>query len=98
MQVFVDLLKSKALWTMVITAVVSWLVSVLPGLDAVRAQLFDVLLWLGALVVGGFSAEAAAAAHGDAQVRAFVAQAQAAQSVAQAAKPAERPIYPSSER
>lgn len=82
MEVFTDLLKSKQLWTMVITAVVTWFVSVVPAFDAVRSQLQDVFLLLGAILVGGYSVEAAAVKHGEAQAQAFMAQsrAQSAQS------------------
>lgn len=77
MNPFSELVKSKALWTMLLTAAISFLVSIVPALDAVRAQLLEVFLVLGSVLVGGFSLEAAAAAHGEAQVKAFNAQASA---------------------
>ena len=80
MNPFSELVKSKALWSMVLTAVISFLVSIVPALDTVQSQLLEVLLVLGSVLVGGFSVEAAAVAHGEAQVKAFNAQAQSAQA------------------
>lgn len=79
MNPFSELVKSKAFWTMILTAAISFLVTIIPSLDGVRNQLLEVFLVLGSVLVGGFSVEAAAAAHGEAQVKAFNAQAQSAQ-------------------
>lgn len=73
---FEALLKSKQLWTMALTALVSFLVSIVPALDAVRNELLTVFLVLGSIAVGGYGIEAAAAAHGTAQAQAYIAQSQ----------------------
>jgi hypothetical protein len=76
MDVFKELLKSKQLWVMLITAVVTWLVSIVPALDAVRSQLQDVFLVLGAILVGGYSVADTAKEYGEAQVKAYTAKSQ----------------------
>lgn len=76
MNPFEGLAKSKALWSMVLTALISFLVSIVPALDTVQSQLLQVFLVLGSVLVGGFSVEAAAAVHGEAQAQAYIAQSQ----------------------
>lgn len=83
MNPFEGLFKSKAFWSMVLTALISFLVTLVPALDTVRTQLLEIFLVLGSVLVGGFSVEAAAAAHGEAQVKAMFVQ----QTMAQGASP-----------
>lgn len=76
MNPFSELAKSKAFWTMIFTSLISFLVSIVPALDTVQSQLLEVFLVVGSVLVGGFSVEAAAAAHGTAQAQAYIAQSQ----------------------
>lgn len=76
MNPFSELAKSKAFWTMILTSVISFLVSIVPALDTVQSQLLEVFLVVGSVLVGGFSVEAAAVAHGEAQAQAYIAQSQ----------------------
>lgn len=71
---FAALVKSKQFWTMILTALISFLVSIVPQLETVRNELLTVLLVIGSVVVGGYSAVDAAAAHGEAQVKAVFVQ------------------------
>lgn len=70
------LLKSKGFWTMLLTALVSFLVSLVPQFDAVRNELLTVFLVIGSVLVGGYAVEDAAVAHGQAQAQAYIAQSQ----------------------
>lgn len=58
----VNLLKSKRFWTMVFTAIIDVLVSLVPDLAPARTELLTVITLLGAVLVGGYSAEDAATA------------------------------------
>jgi hypothetical protein len=80
------LLRSRRFMVMVIGALVSIVISLVPSLEPARADLLNTILILAGIAVGGFSLEDAAAAHGEAQVKAFNAQSQSAQT-AQAATP-----------
>lgn len=73
---FEGLLKSKGLWTMLFTALVSFLISIVPQLDSVRSELLMVFLVIGSVLVGGYAVEDAAVAHGQAQAQAYIAQSQ----------------------
>lgn len=76
MNPFEDLFKSKRFWTMVLTSLVSFVVSIVPQLENVRGELLTVFLVIGGILVGGYSLEDAAIAFGDAQVKAYAAKSQ----------------------
>lgn len=76
MNPFEDLFKSKRFWTMVLTSLVSFVVSIVPALENVRGELLTVFLVIGGILVGGYSLEDAAIAFGEAQVQAYAAKSQ----------------------
>jgi len=62
-----NLLKSKRFWVMIFTALIDVLVSLVPDLAPARTELLTVITLLGAVLVGGYSAEDAATAFAVAQ-------------------------------
>jgi phosphosulfolactate phosphohydrolase-like enzyme len=90
---FAALIKSKRFWTMILTAAISFLVSIVPALEAVRNELLTVFLVIGSVVVGGYSLEDAAIAYGEAQVKSAVVQSALSTGVSSQTAQAAREAY-----
>lgn len=71
---FSALFHSKRFWTMVLTSLVSFIVSIVPQLSEVRNELLTVFLVIGGVLVGGYSLEDAATAYGVARSQTVDAQ------------------------
>ena len=67
---FAVLIKSKRFWVIILTAVVDFLVGVVPDLAGVRSELLLVFTTLGSVLVSGYSIEDAAETHAVATVQA----------------------------